>query len=408
MCRPQRGHRQAREGEGTGMHWEITRAWLRNLGQTSHLEKLTLWSASILTHPSVEYALIHPDEDVMARAAAEMRSFMATIPGQSQINDTLGPGKRHLEIELTPAGEAAGLTPAGVGGQLRASFHGVEVQRVQRGHEEIRVMVRYPPEQRAQLQQLEQVRIRHLGGGDMPLGDAAHVHESRALATRMRIDGEQAVLVNARVDAAVTTPLEARRTIQRELIPALLGQHPGLRIEPGSGVRQQEAMLRNLALQLPVVLIAMYVLMAAFLRSYWKPLVAVAGFPIALTGAVLGHWILGWDFDAFSLLGVIAVFGVVVNDALVLMDRYNTIRRENPMLPAIAAVAAATRHRFRAVFLTSATSVAGLSPLLYERGGDLLFIVPFIVSMLGGIVLSGLFILFILPSLVMVAEGRRE
>ena len=109
-----------------------------------------------------------------------------------------------------------------------------------------------------------------------------------------------------------------------------------------------------------------------------------------------------------SIFGVIAVFGVIVNDALVLMDRYNTIRRENPMMPAIAAVAAATRHRFRAVFLTSATTVAGLSPLLYERGDDLIFIVPFIVSMLGGIVLSGLFILFILPALVMVVEGVNE
>ena len=129
---------------------------------------------------------------------------------------------------------------------------------------------------------------------------------------------------------------------------------------------------------------------------------------MSFAGAVLAHWVLGWDLTAMSLLGLIAVFGVIVNDALVLLDRYNTIRRENAMLPAIAAAAAAARHRFRAVFLTSATTILGLSPLLYERGDDLIFIVPFVVSMVGGLVLSGVFILFLLPTLAMIAEGGSE
>ena len=148
--------------------------------------------------------------------------------------------------------------------------------------------------------------------------------------------------------------------------------------------------------------------MAAFLRSYWKPLVAVAGFPMAFAGAVLGHWVLGWDLTAMSLFGIIAVFGVVVNDALVLLDRYNAIRVKFPIMPAIAAAATATSQRFRAVYLTSATTLVGLSPLLYERSDDLMFLVPFVVSMMGGVVLSGVFILFVLPSLVMIAEGGDE
>ena len=122
----------------------------------------------------------------------------------------------------------------------------------------------------------------------------------------------------------------------------------------------------------------------------------------------MGHWMLGWDFTAMSLFGVIGVAGVIVNDAVVLLDRYNTIRREIDMIPAIAAVSAATRHRFRAVLLTSLTTVLGLSPLLYERSDELMFLVPLVVSMLGGLVLSGLFTLFILPTLVMIADGRHE
>ena len=387
---------------------DVERAWEQALGPVPQLEKIEFRSTLLRTEPEVAYALHHADEEVLAQAVARMRSFMADIPGITQIADNLGPGKRHLRIELTPAGRVAGLTPLAVGQQLRASYQGMEVQRIQRGQEEIKVMVRYPPDRRASLRELDQERIRRLDGAEVPLLTVANLSEDHEQATRLRINGAQTAQVEARIDAAAVTGDQARREIDGELVPALLAAYPGLRIEPAEGARATRDMLQLLVRLVPVVLIAMYVLMATFLRSYWKPLVAVVGFPIAFAGAVLGHWILGWDFNVMSLFGVIAIFGVVVNDALVLMDRYNTIRRENPMLPAIAAAAGAARHRFRAVFLTSATTVVGLSPLLYERTDELVFIVPFIVSMLGGMVLSGLFILFVLPSLVMIVEGREE
>ena len=390
------------------MPQEIERAWQRNLGPTPHLEQLDFWRTQSRTPSNLGYALLHEDGDVLAQAVAELRSFMEGIPGVVRVADSLAPGKRHIQVELTPAGKAAGFTLASVGAQLRANFHGVEVQRIQRGHEEIKVMVRYPPERRASLRELASERIRRIGGAEMPLSAVANLSESREPSNRLRIDGTRAAQVTAQADAVVVTPQQARQAIEGEFLSGLRERYPGLGIEPVAGAREEQNMLRMLALLLPVVLIAMYALMAAFLRSYWKPLVAVAGFPLAFAGAVLLHWVLGWDFDVMSLFGVIAVCGVVVNDALVLMDRYNTIRRENPLLPAIAAAAAAARHRFRAVFLTSATTVAGLSPLLYTRAEDLLLIVPFVVSMLGGLILSGLFILFILPSLVMIAEGSSE
>ena len=387
---------------------EIERAWRLNIGELPYLEGMEFQTTRLRTGPSVAYALKHDDEETLGRAAAELRSFLAAVPGVYEIADSLSPGKRHMEIHLTPAGEAAGLTPATIGTQLRANFHGVEVQRIQRGHEELKVMVRYPRERRSNLQALADERVRRAAGGDVPLSVVASLTENREQATLMRIDGNRAATVEARADAAVITPIQARRRVDRELVPELLAQYPGLSIEPEGGVRDERAMLETLGLLVPVVLIAMYALMAAFLRSYWKPLVAVAGFLLSFAGAVLAHWVLGWDLSALSILGLIAVFGVVVNDALVLLDRYNTIRRENAVMPAIAAAAAASRHRFRAVFLTSATTILGLSPLLYERGDDLIFLVPFVVSMVGGLVLSGAFILFILPALVMIAEGARE
>ena len=387
---------------------EVARVWRRHAGSVAQVERLAIWSAPTRTEPDVAYVLLHDDKDILQQAAAEMRSFMQGIPGVKEITDSLAPGLRHLKVELTPAGTAARLSPAAVAVQLRANFHGVEVQRIQRGREEIKVMVRYPPESRESLQALADERIWRLDGSEVPLSTVANLGESREPTELLRINGERAAEVNARADTAVVAPQDARGRIEGELAPALRARYPGLRIEPGSGVRDLGINLRTLVLMLPVVLIAMYVLMAAFLRSYWKPLVAAAGFPLAFAGAVLLHWLLGWNFDWMSLFGVIAVFGVVVNDALVLLDRYNHIRNETPMVPAIAAAAAATRHRFRAVFLTSLTTILGLSPLLYERGDDLLFIVPFVVSMVGGLVLTGLFTLFVLPALVMAIDGARE
>ena len=387
---------------------EIERAWREQVGDVSHVEKLEFQTTRIQVRPTVAYALQHEAPEILSEAAAEMTAFLATIPGVFQISDSLAAGKRHLQIELTPAGVAAGLTPAAIGMQLRANFHGVEAQRIQRGHEEIKVMVRYPHERRRNLQELATQRVRRAGGGEVPLSTVATLTEQRELATLTRIDGERAGLVNARADAAIITPIQARRRVDREFLPGLLDRFPGLQVKVEGGVRDEREMVQTMAMLVPVVLIAMYALMAAFLRSYWKPLVAVAGFPLSFAGAILGHWLLGWDLTAMSLFGIIAVFGVVVNDALVLLDRYNTIRQQYPMMPAIAAASTATRDRFRAVFLTSATTLVGLSPLLYERSDDLIFLVPFVVSMIGGVVLSGVFILFVLPTLVMTTEGRHD
>ena len=394
--------------ERTASPSEIERSWRGHLGDISELEELEFRTTRLRFPPSVAYAVKHDDPEVLGQAVAELTSLIGTIPGVYGISDTLSLGKRHLEIGLTPAGKAAGLTPATVGKQLRASFHGVEAQRIQRGRDEVKVMVRYPAERRRSLAELASERVRRPGGGEVPLSTVAELSEKRELATLTRIDGEQAARISADADPAVITPIQARRAVEREFIPAVLAKYPGTRVESDGVARRERAMLATLALLVPIALIAMYALMAAFLRSYWKPVIAVAGIPTAFAGAVLSHWVLGWDFTAMSMFGVIAVAGVVVNDGLVLLDRYNTIRRENAMIPAIAAAAAATRHRFRAVFLTSLTTVLGLSPMLYDRSDELITLVPLVVSMLGGLALSTLFILFLLPTLVMIVDGRRD
>ena len=387
---------------------EIERAWRENVGFTLDLEELSIRTTRGRFKPSVAYALIHENPETLRQAATELRSYMGQIPGLYSLSDSLSPGKRQFEIELTAAGKTAGLTPAMVSKQLRSSFHGLEVQRIQRGRDEVKVMIRYPHERRQSLRELASENIHLPGGKETPLSTVARITERSDPALLTRIDGRQAALVSARADQSSITPVRARRMIAKEFLPEFLSRHPGLVISRDAGARDEQEMLRTLAVLVPVVLVAMYGLMASFLGSYWKPFVIVLGVPIAVAGAIFGHWILGWHLTAISIFGMIGVGGVIVNDALVLLDRYNTIRRENTMLPAIAAASAATRDRFRAVFLTSLTTVLGLSPLLYERSDELLFIVPFVVSMLGGLVAATAFTLFVLPALFMFFEGRRE
>lgn len=269
-------------------------------------------------------------------------------------------------------------------------------------------MLRFAREQRHSLDELNDLRIRLPRGGEIPLAMVATLTENRDYETLTRIDGKQAALVSAFADTSVITPIQARNLVETNLIPTLKARFPALEIEADLGARNERVLFETLGILVPIALLVMYALMAAFLRSYWKPLVAVVGIPVALSGALFLHFVLGWNFSAFSLFGVIGVSGIIVNDALVLLHRYNTLRQEQSHLPAIAAVAAASHHRFRAVLLTTLTTLLGLSPMLYERSDELLFLIPLVVSMFGGLIFATVFVLLFLPALVMLIEGRKE
>jgi multidrug efflux pump subunit AcrB len=361
-----------------------------------------------IAQPNVAYALVHPDEDVLQAAANEVTTYLYEIGGLFDISNSLILGKRHFVIDVNDLGTTAGLTPGIVAAQLRAHYVGVEVQRIQRGREEIIVMVRFAREQRHSLDELNDLRISLPRGGEIPLAMVATLTENRDYETLTRIDGKQAALVSAFADTSVITPMRARRLVSTNAIPMLKDRYPELEIEADLGARSERVLFETLGILVPIALLVMYALMSAFLRSYWKPLVAVVGIPVALSGALFLHLLLGWNFSAISLFGVIGVSGIIVNDALVLLHRYNTLRREQAHLPAIAVVAAASHHRFRAVLLTTLTTLLGLSPMLYERSDELLFLIPLVVSMFGGLIFATVFVLLFLPALVMLVEGRRE
>ena len=387
---------------------EFERTWRENVGNSTPAELLEFNSSRLPALFGVAYSLRHSDREVLKSATTEFKAMLESEPGVYGLTDNMGLGKRHLNFDITPEGMLAGISPANLGAQLRARFHGLEVQRLQRQGEEIRVVLRYPREQRENLSSLTEEKIIGRSGPEISLTDVADINETRELATLSRINGENAAFIRGFVDAGTVAPLKLRRIISETHIPSLHEMYPDLTVEVDLGVRTEIKMLKMLAIVIPLVLLAMYAICAAFLRSYWKPLIIVFGIPMALAGAIFSHWILGWDFTTISIFGVIAVLGVIVNDSLILLDRYNNMRRANPDHAAIAVVSGAMHYRFRAIFITSLTTILGLSPLVYERSEALMVMVPFAVSMIGGLFFAGFFTLFILPTLVMLIDARNE
>ncbi|MDE0423155.1 MAG: efflux RND transporter permease subunit [Gammaproteobacteria bacterium] len=399
------------ESQRTVSAEEVARTWRGNAGEIVGADRLTFATADRYGGDGYDLsvALVHADSDVLARAASDLAAVVQTAPGVLDVYDSLTPGRRHFDLHLTPAGKAAGLTGADLASQLRARFFGTEVQRIQRGRDEVKVMVRYPEDRRRSFAELADERIELPVGGDIPLGVAARVVETRELETLMRIDGVPAAVVGSFVDRAVTTSRELRAQVEDTLLPELQARYPGLGLAwARAGVDDDEQSLAPLAYTLPVALLVIYTIIAVQFRSYVQPLVVLTAMPLAAAGAVLAHLLLGYDMNLTSVFGVVAVLGVVINDTLLLMDRCNSLRAGSD-LPAIAAIAGAVRERFRPIFLTTVTTVGGLLPVLYLKSeATINNYVPMVVSIIGGLAAGSLGILFVVPAILLLGEGVRE
>ena len=385
---------------------ELERIWRGNTGEIPGAERLSYEAEFFGPGGDVEYELAHQDDATLRQAVEDLKAAYAAFPSLYEIQDSESLGKRQYDIELTPAGEAAGLTPADVARQLRRNFFGDEVQRIQRGRREIKVMVRYPDEQRRSARDLFNVRIRLADGTEAPLTTVAKVTESRSFSTIDRVDGLRIVTVSGEVDGKLATPSEMNALVQTQVLPALQAQYPGLQVRQAGFGREQSEDLESLSNLALLALLVIFVLIASQLRSYVQPFIILASVPCGAAGAVIGHWLLGYDLSFISIFGMVALSGVVVNDSLVMVDRYNKIRASTGM-PANKAIVEAARHRFRAIFLTTATTALGLTPMLFETSTQAQFLIPMAVSLATGIVFASVVILFLVPALVSIRESRR-
>ena len=382
---------------------DFERLWRRAAEGILGVQSISFQATEDPSSSSSSYLLMHEDEEVLFDAATDMSDAYAAMDAVRETEHSMQLGKRRYDIQLTPTGVAAGLTAAQIAGQLRDAFFGAEAQRIQRGRDEIRVVVRYPSERRRSLRDLMDEAIT-IPTGNVPLFTVATIAETRDYAQRLHVDGRRAATVTGWLDTAIAPSRIVNAEIEANTVPTLLARYPGLEIRQHGGTRDNTKMLSTLAWSFSLALLVVYGLLASQLRSFGQPLLALAGLPMAAVGALVGHLVLGYDLTNMSLFGIVAVSGVVVNDTLILLDRYNRIRIDDPNIPQVAAISAAARHRARAIVLTTATTVVGLLPMLYDKSEEVQTLVPMVISLGAGLVFASLGVLFLVPAVLIIGE----
>ncbi|MCP2679328.1 efflux RND transporter permease subunit [Maricaulaceae bacterium NA33B04] len=386
---------------------QLEAEWRQRIGRIPGVEQLTIISSAGPQDADIAYEMSHPDNTTLEAAVAEFAERLALINGVTEIDDGFDLGKRQLNFALTPAGEAAGLTPSDVARQVRQAFFGEEVQRIQRGREEVRVFVRYPLELRNDLAALDQLRLRTPDGATLPLSVAATYSETRSFTRIERIDGRRIIELTADVDEGVITPGDARTQAETEILSDLLDRYPELRSNLAGAGREQAEDFASLGRGLLIAVIIMYALLATQLRSYVQPLIILIAIPFGIGGAIIGHFALGFDLSFSSIFGMVALSGVVVNASIVMIDRYNINRNERGMDPEEAISEAAAR-RFRPVMITTLTTALGLLPIISEQSPQAQFLIPMAVSLGAGLLFASVSILMLLPAFVMIVELIRK
>lgn len=382
---------------------DISRDWRMEAGAVPGAESLSFSSSLIGGGGDVSLNLSHTDGETLLTAVDELMAELAVIDGVSEIESSANPGKRQIEFELTPAGHAAGLSVQDLARQVRQAFFGAEVQRIQRGREELRVYVRYPSAERSSLADLNRFRVRLPNGDAAPLSVVARTHESRSFASIDRVDGQRVISVTADVDEELTTPNAVNAIVNETIIPELQAIHPGLRYSVEGQARDQAEDIGTLARNMVIAVLLMYVLLASVLRSYGQPLAVMVAIPFGAVGAILGHLVMGYDMSMISLFGMVALSGVVVNGGVVLIDKFNTLHRDEGLATPEAAVAAA-RRRFRPILLTTVTTFVGLAPMMLETSIQARFMIPMAISLAFGVLVSSLVLTILIPCLLLIGE----
>ena len=373
---------------------DVARRWREINGSIPDAVELTFSTLAFSAGEAINIELRGGEMEVLTQAAGRVRSKLATYAGVHDIADSFRAGKQEVQLSLRDEARPLGLTQQDLARQVRQAFYGEEVQRIQRGRDDVRVMVRYPESERQSLGSLEEMRIRTSEGIEVPFAAVADAKLARGYATIQRTDRERVVTVTAEVDRAVTTPEAVLADVEKDL-PATLANHPGVSYRLGGEQRERgDAMigLRNGAL---LALLLIYALLAVPLHSYTQPLVIMSVIPFGAVGAILGHLLLGWDIVFFSILGIVALSGVVVNSSLVLVHTIN--RRRSQGVEFLDAVRTTGVLRFRPIVLTTATTFLGLQPLMFEAAVPARPLIPMAISLGYGVLYASVMTLFLVP-----------
>jgi multidrug efflux pump subunit AcrB len=384
---------------------EVIELWRDEIGELEGVDQITFeaergpggWQQDIsvdLSHSNIE-VLEKASQDFLDRA----KSFDAT----RDVNDNYNKGKPQFDFKLLPEGRSLGLTPSDVGRQIRHAFYGALAMRQLRGVNEIEVRVKLPREQRRDIHHLEDLVIQTPQGTEVPLMDVVELEEGEAFTSINRRDGRRVITVGMDVEPknATTRVLES---LNSEVLPRLRADYPGITWSfEGSQAEMRES-TQALWGGFAIAMLVIYALLAVAFNSYVQPLIVMAAIPFGLFGAVIGHILLGYDLSLVSLMGVIALSGVVVNDSLIMIDLANKKRTDHNVFQAIYE---AGIRRFRPIILTTITTFGGLTPIILETSRQATYLIPMAISLGFGIVFATGIILVIVPSLYMILEDMK-
>lgn len=379
---------------------DILNMWREEAGDFPGAERITFDSVNIGPGGrAIEFKLLAPAEnqadldDAVERCKAKLSSFA----GVFDIRDDATPGKLEFQYKVKDRAIAMGITASDLAETVRNAYYGAEVQRLQRGRHEVKLMVRYPTDQRRSLADFKEIKVRGPDGIEVPITELAEIKVQRGYSEINRLNQKRSITVSADVDESRANAAQVIAALKATTLPELFQQYPVLDVDWEGQQQQSQESMASLGVGLAVALIAIYILLVIEFNSYFQPIIIIMIIPFGFVGAIWGHGMLGIPITLFSVFGMVALTGVVVNDSIVLVDFINARARSG--IPLRQALAEAGLRRMRPVFLTSITTIAGLAPMILETSFQAQFLIPMAASLAFGLGLTTFLVLFQVPVL---------
>ena len=389
-------------------------------------ELADMWRAAIPNYPGVKSLTIsdnlfgggRDDGDIAFRlesqsdaqllgAAKELKDKLNSLKGVGDVNDSRQTSAKEVQFELKPLAYSMGLTLADIASQVSYSFYGLEAQRILRDSEEVKVMVRYPLEQRSSVGHVDDVLIKAPNGSELPLSELAVITLQEGVTRIRRENGNRTINVWGSVDAEQVEPFKVAKDIRDNFIPQLLRKYPQVKSEVSGRIQEEMDSADDSFRDFMISLMVIFSLLAIPLKSYSQAVMIMVVIPFGVIGAVFGHFLLGMDLSALSVMGILAASGVVVNDSLVMVDFVNRARKRGERLK--DAVMHAGTKRFRAIMLTSLTTFIGLAPIIFfETSAQAKIVIPMAVSLAFGVLFATIVTLVLIPCLYLIIEDLRK
>ena len=386
---------------------EISKIWRELTGPIPGVKQVTFDSDLFTTGAPIEIQLSSGNREDLKAVTNRLKDKLQTYAGVFDIKDSFSAGKDEIKLNLLPEAQNYGITMASLARQVRQAFYGDEVQRVQRGRDEVKVFLRYPKDERVSLNNLEQMNVRVGNNVEVPLGQVAQGELSSGYSTITRTDRKRSISITADVDLSEANANEILAKFETEHIIPILLDFPSVDYSFEGEQREQRDTLSSLFKNFALALFVVYVLLAVPFKSYLQPLIIMSAIPFGFTGAVIGHIIMGMNLAVLSIIGIVALSGVVVNDSLVMVDFINRYKRDDGKTSLEAALAAGPR-RFRPILLTSITTFVGLFPLLIEKSVQAQFLIPMAISLAYGVLFATLITLILVPTSYLIIEDIKD